>query len=58
MTMTSITDVIEAFELKAKQRCNPSMDGRREAYYDGRKDAYLDCANILRTYLAQFQSKI
>lgn len=51
--MTTIEEVIEALELKSRQKCNPSMDGRREAYYDGMRDAYIDCANILRKYLEQ-----
>ena len=51
--MTTIKEIIECFERKASQKCQPSMDGSREQYYKGLSTAYKDCANILKKYLEQ-----
>jgi ERCC4-related helicase len=51
--MTTLEEIIEHLENKAKKNCQPSMDGSREKYYEGLSDAYMDCANILKKFLEQ-----
>ena len=51
--MTTLEEIIEHLENKAKKGCQPSMDGSREKYYEGLSDAYMDCANMLKKFLEQ-----
>lgn len=51
--MTTLKEIIEHLEIKAKAKCQPSMDGSRERYYEGLSAAYMDCASILKRYLEQ-----
>jgi hypothetical protein len=55
--MTTLKEIIEHLEIKAKAKCQPSMDGSRERYYEGLSAAYTDCANILKRYLEQDEIK-
>lgn len=54
--MTTLRDIIQYLKKKSAVKCQPSMDGSRERYYEGKKDAYLDCAEILEKYLSQSSS--
>ena len=56
--MTTLEEIIEHLENKAKKGCQPSMDGSREKYYEGLSVAYMDCADILKKYLMQTSVKI
>lgn len=51
--MTTLEEIIEHLENKAKKSCQPSMDGSREKYYEGLSDAYMDCTNMLKKFLEQ-----
>lgn len=51
--MTTIQDIINFLKKESSRSYQPSMDGRREAYYNGMKDAYLRCVSILENFLKQ-----
>ena len=57
--MTTLKEIIGFLKEKSERelKCQPSMDGSREKYYQGKYDAFQDCVQMLEKYCEQSEWK-